>query len=291
MKTIKYLLFFSITIVFISCSRNLAPQGHYQSSPVIADGNANDWQLPLRFANKDYSYTYNITNDKKNIYIIIMSKDEYKEQQILKSGVTIYFDPKGETNKKISLTYPERKSNNYTKTGTLTRYNTNDSSNSMKILVVQSDTYNAQGFMNLENGQYGIKDKKSKIQVALKASIDSGLVYEAVIPINYVLENGLDDKRLKKNFTIGIVVHENSISQTRNNNNNNAGNRSSGIQPRVSVGGGIGGFGMMGGRMGMGMGVGGGGMRGGRNNNQQQNTKAAEEETVWYQFRFTTQAN
>ncbi len=85
------------------------PQGNYQTESVIADGNPSKWQMPLRFANKDYTLLYNITNDKKNIYIVIVSKDDEMERRILKSGITIYFDSKGENNRKISLTYPERK--------------------------------------------------------------------------------------------------------------------------------------------------------------------------------------
>jgi hypothetical protein len=290
MKVLKCFLSFLVAVAFMACSRNLAPAGHYQATPVIADGNANDWPLPLRFANKDYSYNYNITNDKKNIYIILLSKDENKIHQILKSGVTIYFDPKGETNKNISLTFPEKKADNITQSGTLIRYNTNDSLNSTKVLASQSDTYTAQGFFGLENGRYSITNKKNKMQIGLKINADSGLVYEAVIPVNYVLEYGLTDKSLKKNFTIGIVVH-NDVATERRNNNANANNRNggSGIQPRVSIGAGLGGFGIGGARMGMGMG--GGGMRSGRNTNNQQPTKPAEEEIVWYQFRFTTQAN
>jgi len=286
MKTLQYLFLFLIAVALVSCSKNLAPVGHYQPTAIVADGNPNDWILPLRFANKDYSYTYNITNDKKNIYIIILSKDEHKEQQILKSGVTIYFDSKGETNKRTYLTFPEKKADAPTsRSGTLIKYNTNDSLNSTQLLVARSDVYDAEGFYNLENGQYGIKDKRSKIQIGLKANADSGLVYEAIIPINYVLEYGLNDKSIKKNFSIGIVVHGDLVATNRNNNIANTGSSSPRIQPRMSIGG----FGGMG--MGMGMSMG-GGMRGGRQmNNSPQNNKPAEEEIVWYQFRFTTQAN
>ena len=106
MKNVK-LLSYLFTILFIaSCAHNDAPQGHYQSSPVTADGYANEWQMPLRFANKDYTMSYNITNDKKNIYIVVVSKDDEMERRILRSGITLYFDAKGENNKNVSLTIP-----------------------------------------------------------------------------------------------------------------------------------------------------------------------------------------
>lgn len=287
MKMIKYLLFFLSTIIFVSCSHNLAPQGHYQTESVIADGNADEWKMPLRFANKDYTFSYNITNDKKNIYIVVVSKDDEMEKRILRSGITIYFDPKGENNKKTSITFPERKNNNSNNLPRNGRPIIEDTSNTKHAMVLKSDTYDVKGFYELQDGQFSIKDKRSKIQLGLKANVDSGLVYEAVIPINYVLENGLTNKALKKNFAIGIIVHENLISQTRNNNNNR---NNSGVQPRVSIGGGFGGFGYGGARMGLGMGLGGRGMRNQRNNNQQDNSNQAEE-ILWYQFRFTTSAN
>lgn len=283
---IRYLFFFLSSITLVSCSHNMAPQGHYQSSAVVADGNAGEWEMPLRFANKDYTFSYNITNDKKNIYIVVVSKDDEMEKRILRSGITIYFDPKGENNKKTSLTFPERKAGNTNNLPRNGRPIIEDTSNTKHAMVLRSDTYDVKGFYELEDGQFSVKDKRSKIQLGLKTSVDSGLVYEAVIPINYVLENGLTDRAIKKNFSIGIVVHENPISQTRNNNNRN----NSVVQPRVSIGGGFGGFGYGGARMGLGMGIGGGGMRNQRNTNQQNNSNQAEE-IMWYQFRFTTSAN
>lgn len=271
-------------IVFVSCTHNLAPQGHYQSSAVVADGNASEWEMPLRFANKDYTLSYNITNDKKNIYIVVVSKDDEMERRILRSGITIFFDPKGENNRKISLTYPERKTGVPNINPRNGRPIIADTANTKHALVLKSDTYDVKGFYELQDGRFSIKDKRSKIQLGLKTDVDSGLVYEAAIPINYVLENGLIDKVLKKNFSIGIVVHDNVLAANRRMGNANGNN--SGIRPRISIGGGFGGFGY--GGIGMGVGMG-GGMR--RQNINDPNNDVQPEEILWYQFRFTTSAN
>ncbi|OIQ97456.1 hypothetical protein GALL_204660 [mine drainage metagenome] len=280
MKTIRNLFFFLVIIVFVSCTHNLAPQGQYQSSAIVADGNASEWEMPLRFANKYYTISYNITNDKKNIYIVVVSKDDEMEKRILRSGITIYFDPKGENNRKISLTYPERKAGVLNINPRNGRPIINDTSNTKHAMVLKSDTYDVKGFYELQDGRFSVKDKRSKIQVGLKTDVDSGLVYEAVIPINYVLENGLTDKALKKNFSIGIVVHENAVAANRRMENNS--NNNSGMRPRISIGGGFGGFGY--GGVGMGIGMGGGRMR-------RQGNDTLQEEIMWYQFRFTTSAN
>ncbi len=97
------------------------------------------------------------------------------------------------------------------------------------------------------------------------------MVYEAVIPLNYIFENGLTDKVLKKNFSIGIVVHKNAI--TANGRMGNPNRNNSGIRPRIIIGVGFGGFGYGGVGMGMGMG---GGMRPQNNNNPNNNVQPEE---------------
>ena len=92
-----------------ACSRQLAPEGHYQQTPVTADGNPGDWSLPLRFSNAGYTLQYNVTNDDKNLYIAVSSADDNTQLRMLRSGMTIYFDPKGKKNKEISLHYPIQK--------------------------------------------------------------------------------------------------------------------------------------------------------------------------------------
>ena len=283
MKAIRYILPLFLMGFLLSCAHNDAPQGHYQTLPVTADGNASEWQLPLRFTNKDYTLSYNVTNDKKNIYVVMITSDDEMQHRILKSGVTIYFDVKGENNKNVSFSFPERRISNSNPVPRNGRPILPDTLNNKHSLVQQADVYNVKGFFELEDGQFSVKDKRSKIQLGLKTSADSGLVYEAAIPLNYVLENGLTAKNLRRNFSIGIVVHEDEISFKKSQNNYVANNNGVVVQPRVSVGAGFGGFGMGG----IGIGIGGGMRRQGNYNNQQNNARPTEE-TEWYQFRFSS---
>src|SRR5580700_8149752 len=102
-------LLVAITFCFAACSHKLAPLAHYQTTPVVADGIPDDWTLPLRFANATYTLQYNITNDNKNIYICVLSRDEETMLRMLRAGITVYFDPKGQNGRDISLHYPLRK--------------------------------------------------------------------------------------------------------------------------------------------------------------------------------------
>jgi len=267
-----YCLLF-LSLYASSCSPKLAPEGHYQETPVIADGNTADWQVPLRFSNEKYTFQYNVTNDNTFIYVCVLSTDNATQRRILKDGMTLYFDPKGKKNTGISIAFPVRKDdseenfNNYrNRNGNPIRPGNEDSLKNSWLL--QSNYFDTKGFVNMDGGQYGINDKKSNIQVALKLNNDSVLVYEAIIPIKNIMGTDLTPKEATKNFSVGIALN---AAPGQGNNNGGGG--------RPSFGG------MRGGMMGGGMMRGGYG-GGGRNNNSQRSQGAKEEDT-WYTFRLS----
>jgi hypothetical protein len=275
-------------LIFVSCSHKLAPEGHYQSTPVITDGKTDDWQLPLRFSNSRYTLQYNVTNDDKNLYICVSSRESATQLRILRSGMTIWFDPKGEKNKTVGLYFPIRKQpdperyrgggsgsqdggdyaggrgNGNTGGGRATGADLNTRE---AELLLQSNYYNTSGFPGIENGQFGVTDTKGPVQLAIKHDDqDTLLVYEITIPVRNILGAGWKAKADKKNFSVGVVLNS---------------------TPGIGGGGRPGGGGMrgMGGGMGgMRVGLGGGGRRygGGGGGGSSQGQK---EESDWYVFR------
>jgi len=247
--------------LFVSCSHKLAPEGHYQSTPVIADGKTDDWQIPLRFSNSRYTFQYNVTNDDKNLYICVSSRETATQLRILRSGMTIWFDPKGEKNKTVGLYFPLRREpepERYRSSGS--DVNTREAE-----LLLQSNYYNTTGFPGIENGQFGVTDTKGPVQLAIKHDDqDTVLVYELMIPIQNVLGPNWKAKAAKKNFSVGIVL------------NSTPGMRAGGGRP-----GGM--HNMSGGMGGMRVGLGGGGHRyGGGGGGGSQGQK---EDADWYVFR------
>jgi len=239
-----------------SCSSRLAPPGHYQDSPIIVDGNISDWGFPLRFSNPEYNMQYEVSNDKKNLYVCVYSRDISVQKRILKSGMIIYFDPKGEKNKNISLVFPVKKPADPSAQRNNEPIRYSEYMTEMNQLLHQSDYYNTTGMMNMENGQYAIDSKINNIQVAIKLNGDSSLVYEAAVPISYLLGTDLKSGYKPGNFSVGIVV------------NHSAQNGSTGYRPHNSYGGG-----------GMRM----HGMGGGRNYGSANHTEAKPEEN-WDTF-------
>lgn len=259
------------TLLLTGCAHKIAPDGHYQDTPVMADGNADDWSLPLRFSNESYTLQYNVTNDNKNIYVCVLSRDEATQLRMLRAGMTIYLDPKGAENKGISLHFPLRKQPQPDPERIRNRNGdpiTNTDNKARKEeLLLQSDFYGTTGFTGIENGQFGVADPKGPFQVAMKLNNqDSLLVYEVVIPVKNVLGMELSARSKKKNFSVGIAL--NSVpAQGASRNNGGA---------RPSFGGG-------GGGMHMSM----GGMRGGgsRRNYNADSSPASKEDASWYSFR------
>ncbi|HUB62788.1 MAG TPA: hypothetical protein VL978_18870 [Puia sp.] len=263
-RTLPFIL--SVTFFLSACSHKLAPLGHYQTTPVVADGIADDWTLPLRFANATYTLQYNITNDNRNIYVCVLSRDEQTMLRMLRSGITVYFDPKGQNSRDISLHYPLRKQpdpNIRNRDGEpLT--NRNDSSWEQELLA-QSDSYGTTGFSGIENGQFAVKDSKSPIRVAIQFTHhDSLLVYEAIIPIVNVLGAALSSRNPKKPFSVGVVLNAPSGRSVARNQHHYGGR----------------GMNVNGIHMG---GSGGGGSR--RNYNTDGDNPPIREDANWYQFR------
>lgn len=237
--------------------------------------------MPLRFSNRSYTLQYNVTNDDKNIYVCVSSKETATQMRILRSGMTIWLDPKGEKNKTIGLYFPIRKQpdperyrgrNNGSSDGRATG---SDISTREAELLLQSNYYNTTGFLDLENGQFGVTDTKAPIQLAIKHNDqDSLLVYEVMIPIRNVLGADWEARASKKDFSVGIVL--NAIPGTGGSGGGSIGPRPSGGGMRGTGGGGMRGGGSMGG--GRGYGSGGAGSPGQR------------EDADWYTFRLAVKA-
>lgn len=259
---------------FASCSSKTYPDGTYQQTPVIIDGDLNEWSKPLRFGSNGGQMQYNVTNDKENIYISIETKDQATAMKILRSGVNIYIDPGAGKSKKNCIAFPlANNSLPAQSTGTSTSGARQGREDMMQSLLIQATTFNVTGFKNIDNRQYDVKDK-SKIKIAIQPDMGYGLAYEAAIPIKYIVD---DEKKGAQNISVGITIN---AMKGGGENYRSSGNS-----------GGMGG-GMRGGGRGGGRGMGGGGGGGYRRQNTDPAATQAPDRTAlfkadvnWYAFK------
>ena len=263
--------------ILTSCAHKIFPVGTYQTTPIVVDGNLNEWETPLRFASNGGQVSYNVTNDKENIYISLQTHDEATAIKILRAGINIYFDPAAGQNKKIDLAFPLPTEAPITAKKTGAEGSIPKANEIREGLLLQANIFKTAGFINMDNKVYDVSDK-SKIKVALMLGENSSLGYEATIPLKYIFEDKNIVKGQLQNITVGIVINAVKVkTQYRGNNsgNNNFSGGSNGMR-----GGGRG-------RGGMG---GGGNNRGNRNmeNNYPQTPGGAalfKQDANWYTFK------
>jgi hypothetical protein len=208
MIRVKHTVIFIIITAICGCSNIAIAQNQFNGTSAEADKLKNDKQLPIRINNKSHTITYIITNDSSYIYFIASVKDWRMMNRVLQDGITLYIDPKGKkSKKKMMLSFPEQKEDltNLLKDA--------DSTTILNTLVFQSNVYETKNFLNIDNGIYAIIDKTTKLQLELIANKESGLIYEAKIPIENILKDGLTEKNLDKNISIGIILNANDSKE------------------------------------------------------------------------------
>lgn len=262
--------------VLTRCSHKTFPVGNYQTTKVVTDGDLNEWDTPLRFASNGGQVSYNITNDKENIYISLQTHDEATAIKILRAGVNIYIDPSAGQSKKINLSFPLPTTAPVTSKNTLVQGSVPNASEIREGLLLQANIFSTAGFINMENKVYDVSDK-SKIKVGIMSGANNGLGYEATIPLKYIFEDKNIVRGQSQNITVGILI--NAVKVKTQNRGNNANNDN------------FSGSGMRGGGRGRGMGgMGGGNSRGNRNieNNYPQTPGGAalfKQDVNWYTFK------
>lgn len=77
---------------------------------VVIDGVAGEWGARLPYTNDKARISYTLSNDKNNLYLVIITKDADKQADILGSGITLGISTTGKilTNTMRTITFPAR---------------------------------------------------------------------------------------------------------------------------------------------------------------------------------------
>ena len=102
-KLIQIVIFISI-IGLISCS-TVKQESTGNTSKITIDGNIDDWDVPLDYYQKE-GIRAGFKNDAENLYIAVIINDQSVIRQIKMSGLEIWIDDKGSSDKKVGFRYP-----------------------------------------------------------------------------------------------------------------------------------------------------------------------------------------
>lgn len=250
---------FSICM-FVSCTNKIYNSAGWQSQKVNIDGKINEWSNPLRFYDQETGISYNISNDRFNLYFACSISNEFLQTKILRSGLEFRIDTLGKKSFGVIFKYPignqpatELKPNNpQANEGSIDK-RPDRSSFKLKLLA-EATEIKLSGFRPwLKKIISLVVPDKSGISVAINFDASGAMNYEAVIPFSTFYRSELIPADSSAIFNFQIKV--NPLANSSNAQGANGGMRGGGMR-------GGGGGGMRGGGMGGG-GMRGGGMRGG----------------------------
>lgn len=88
--------------------KNEQPEAGIWAQPVKVDGNLKEWNENFQAYNKQTKLFYTISNDDKNLYLVVRSTDMQTSNKIAAGGITFIINTEGKKKDKdaFKLTYP-----------------------------------------------------------------------------------------------------------------------------------------------------------------------------------------
>ncbi len=287
----RFVFFLLVAAVLTSChsakhSKTKRLPGNWQAAPITIDGDSKDWPSPYPEYDEKAMLGYAVSNDKDNLYLTVETGDPATQLKILREGLTVWIDRKGEKNEETAINYPIPMTNyNTTKKDggdgdrpapmhldggqqgmgrDMEQKQRMDLEDKIRAAMPKATQFSLQGFKSC-NLQFDINEKDScGVEVRLGLDSMNEMVWEAKIPFKAFYFKP-EIIRSDKGKPLTVIFETVGVKRPEGQNGGNRGSGGGGgMRPSVGFGG-MGGMGM-----GMRMGGGGGGMhnRGGSNNQQ-----------------------
>lgn len=206
------LLLGSLSLLNYSCSSSKASQQTasvtsttWQTQPVTIDGDDGDWTKPLAYYARKEKFSYSITNDSTNLYIILTTKEQQTQQKIMQGGLTVLINTQAEMtdNNAALIGFPTGMSSHHGRS-ILSSKRPEVYDNKVAALDDLKD-YSLQGFnKNSEVNYYDYgKSNDAGVELNLNFNAAGELVYEASIPLASVYNN---PHMLGKSLAVGFYI-------------------------------------------------------------------------------------
>ena len=273
-KRIIFSIALQSCLLLCSCrsSEYVVHHSRWQLTPVVADGIATEWEIPLRYYNKGGKLGCTVSNDLNNLYICIRSSDQETRMKMIRSGMTVAIDTSEKKTNLFSINYPlpkERTQHSHEEGGTQV-----SSYPSLKQRILQDrTTMNISGFINTQNGESPLKTL-SGLKVCMNLDSFDIFTYEAIVPLKTFYKEQLVANDTSKVLNVYITVNG---MTTPGNSGMSGGGGYKGGGARMGAG--------AGGHMGGGHGGGAGGRSGGAGAGMGDMAARTEPEKLQIQFR------
>ncbi|MEI7664204.1 MAG: hypothetical protein WCK34_18500, partial [Bacteroidota bacterium] len=101
-------LFFPLLLLslFSSCSHEVYRSLHWQQTRVTPDGGEIEWPGQMRFLDDKTRITYDISNDRRNLYICLSVSDLSTKMKIIHGGMEFRIDTLGKKVFPVTFGFP-----------------------------------------------------------------------------------------------------------------------------------------------------------------------------------------
>lgn len=269
-KNLFNLVGFGLFLFICACSQKIIYQSAYQTKPVSADGNPQEWRIPLRFYDSDTKLNYTLTNDDDKIYLCVRIVDELSQAKVVRNGLNIWFDTLAKKNKQCGILFPvpDKNADEYQQESSSESSSRKKQGGNLdgikKKFLQQANQMQLTGFKSGIPDFLAASTNEYGINVSINWDVNNIMIYEAAIPFKTFYKDKLVAKDSLKNIDFSMTIPGFPAPEKKDDGSSNA----SGGVPGGGAGGGMGGMGGggMGGRGGMNSAAGGAnarGMRGG----------------------------
>ena len=103
----KKIILLTLALGLVGCQtfNTFSTESRPLDHQVIIDGKTEDWQGDL-FVAEGERIELGFLNDRENLYVCLLTTDNFVRAQILTQGLTVWFDPKGKTDKVFGIKFP-----------------------------------------------------------------------------------------------------------------------------------------------------------------------------------------
>jgi hypothetical protein len=261
----KRVLIIPVALVFLmscnSAKKSVSNKNAYADTAIVVDGDNSEWPTPYPYYDEKAGIGYDLSNDKDNLYITVKTADEKVQVKMLRGGLNVWVDVKGEKNLTTVINYPIENNNSSPKTESPVKQSPQQ--RRMEAIENARD-YTLSGFKKCNGGLLINQANSCGIKVKMGVNEFNELVWEAAIPFTALYGRKITVVDTHKPISVCFDIK--GLKQAAGSNS--------------ARGGGMGG-GMRGGGMGGGMRGGGGRMGGGGNSGTNNPGGAADRQKLF----------
>jgi len=207
------------------------PASEWAKNLINIDGNAKDWNLPLKYYDNDTKLFFEIKNDNNNLYLCFQSNDQVNQAKIIRAGMKITLSSKINGKHKATIYFPLPLKKDSTKVSPADEMNSDPeiSHQNMHTAFLAADSMmEVTGFTN-KNGMIPSHDS-SGIHASINWDQNNTLTYEVAIPLKEMFGNDYAGKTISKNISLDVVINAFKRSgHPENNSGNGYSGRSGGM--------------------------------------------------------------